>query len=58
MDRARFESRIILTYDNFDNTTAYRFELSSQVIDRQNGGSLNGSFDLYLQDSRKVLVSV
>ncbi|AXT19456.1 TonB-dependent receptor [Flavobacteriaceae bacterium AU392] len=43
--------RIILTFDNFDNTTAYGIELSSNYRPVK-WWSLNASFDLYSQTQR------
>lgn len=43
----------ILTFDNFDNTTAYGVELSSNYRPTK-WWSLNGSFDLYSQEQRGV----
>ncbi|GGD25874.1 outer membrane beta-barrel family protein [Hyunsoonleella pacifica] len=43
----------ILTFDNFDNTTAYGVELSSNYRPTK-WWSLNGSFDLYSQEQRGI----
>ena len=52
IDRADL-NRIILTFDNFDNTTAYGIELSSNYRSTQ-WWSINGSFDLYSQTQRSI----
>ncbi len=44
-------SKIILTYDNFDNTSAYGMELSVNYKPTK-WWSINGSFDLYHQTNR------
>ncbi|GAB1856314.1 outer membrane beta-barrel family protein [Flavobacteriaceae bacterium MHTCC 0001] len=43
----------ILTFDNFDNTTAYGIELSSNYRPTK-WWSLNGSFDLYSQEQKGI----
>lgn len=52
VDRADL-NRIILTFDNFDNTTAYGIELSSNYRPTK-WWSLNGSFDLYAQTQKSI----
>mgnify|MGYP000250576487 CR=1 FL=1 len=47
VDRADL-NRIILTFDNFDNTSAYGFELSTNYRPTK-WWSINGSFDFYSQ---------
>jgi iron complex outermembrane receptor protein len=47
IDRTDF-NKVILTYDNFDNTSAYGFEISSNYKPT-NWWSFNASFDLYSQ---------
>src|SRR5690606_20891440 len=47
IDRLDF-NKSILTYDNFDSTTAYGIEISSNFRPTK-WWSLNGSFDLYAQ---------
>ncbi|PQV46592.1 outer membrane receptor protein involved in Fe transport [Jejuia pallidilutea] len=47
----------ILTYDNFDNTTAYGIELSSNYSPTK-WWSLNGSFDLYSQEQQGVTETI
>ena len=44
---------VILSYDNFDNTTAYGIELSSNYRPTK-WWSLNGSFDLYSQEQTGI----
>ena len=46
-------NKVILTYDNFDNTTAYGVELSSNYRPTK-WWSLNGSFDLYNQTQKGI----
>ncbi|SFD31621.1 outer membrane beta-barrel family protein [Algibacter pectinivorans] len=43
-----------LSYDNFDNTTAYGFELSTNYRPTK-WWSLNGSFDLYSQKQQGII---
>lgn len=43
--------KLILTYDNFDNTSAYGFELSTNYRPTK-WWSINGSFDLFSQTQR------
>ena len=54
IDRSDLSSnRIILTYNNFQNTTAYGFELSSNYRPTK-WWSLNASFDLYSQNQKGI----
>ena len=54
IDRSDLSSnRIILTYDNFQNTTAYGFELSSSYRPTK-WWSINASFDLYSQNQKGI----
>jgi len=46
-------NKVILTYDNFDNTSAYGVELSSNYRPTK-WWSLNGSFDLYNQTQKGI----
>ena len=46
-------NRIILTFDNFENTSAYGFELSSNYRPTK-WWSLNASFDLYSQTQKGI----
>ncbi|GAA4269726.1 TonB-dependent receptor domain-containing protein [Hyunsoonleella aestuarii] len=46
-------NRFILTFDNFDNTTAYGFELSSNYRPTK-WWSFNASFDLYSQTQKGI----
>jgi len=46
-------NRIILTFDNFDNTTAYGIEINSNYRPTK-WWSLNGSFDLYSQTQKSI----
>jgi len=46
-------NKVILTYDNFDNTTAYGVELSSNYRPTK-WWSLNTSFDLYNQTQKGI----
>lgn len=46
-------NRIILTFDNFDNTTAYGVEVSSNYRPTK-WWSINGSFDLYSQTQKSI----
>jgi len=58
IDRADLTSnRIILTYDNFDNTSAYGFELSSNYKPTK-WWSFNTSFDLYSQTQKGIAESI
>ena len=52
VDRADF-SRLILTDDNFENTSSYGFELSTNYRPTA-WWSLNGSFDLYSQNQKSI----
>ncbi|GAA3626808.1 outer membrane beta-barrel family protein [Flavivirga jejuensis] len=54
VDRSDLASnRIILTHDNFENTSAYGFELSSNYKPTK-WWSLNTSFDLYSQTQKGI----
>ncbi len=46
-------NRIILTWDNFDNTSAFGFELTSSYRPTK-WWSINGSFDLYSQTQKGI----
>ena len=46
-------NKVILTYDNFDNTSAYGVELSSNYRPAK-WWSLNASFDLYNQTQKGI----
>jgi outer membrane receptor protein involved in Fe transport len=46
-------NRIILSYDNFDNTTAFGIEFSSSYRPTK-WWSINGSFDLYSQTQKSI----
>ena len=50
-------NKIILTYDNFDNTSAYGFEFSTNYRPTK-WWSINGSFDLYSQTQRGLTESL
>ncbi|MEZ4796056.1 MAG: outer membrane beta-barrel family protein [Flavobacteriaceae bacterium] len=52
VDRADF-NRLILTDDNFNNTSSYGFELSSNYRPTK-WWSLNASFDLYSQTQKSI----
>lgn len=52
VDRLDF-NRLILTFDNFDSTDAYGFELSGNYKFTQ-WWSLNGSFDFYSQTQKGI----
>ncbi len=52
VDRLDF-NRLILTFDNFDNTFAYGFELSTNYKPTK-WWSINGSFDLFSQTQRGI----
>ncbi len=52
VDRADY-NRLILTDDNFDNTSSYGFELSTNYRPVK-WWSLNGSFDLYSQTQKSI----
>lgn len=54
IDRSDLNSnRVILTYDNFSNTNAYGFELSSNYRPTK-WWSFNASFDLYSQTQKGI----
>lgn len=54
VDRTDVNSgRLILTHDNFDDTTAFGFELSTNYRPT-NWWSINGSFDLYTQKQKGI----
>lgn len=54
VDRSDVNSgRIILTHDNFDDTSAYGFEVTTNYRPT-NWWSLNGSFDLYSQTQKGI----
>lgn len=54
IDRSDITSnRVILTYDNFNNTSAYGFELSSNYRPTK-WWSFNASFDLYSQNQKGI----
>ena len=46
-------NRIILTYDNFNNTTAYGLEVSSNYKPTK-WWSINGSFDMFSQTQKSI----
>lgn len=46
-------NRLLLTFDNFNNTSAYGYELSSNYRPTK-WWSLNGSFDIYLQTQKSI----
>jgi iron complex outermembrane receptor protein len=50
-------NKSILSFDNFDNTTAYGFELSSNYKPT-NWWSLNASFDLYSRKQKGIVESL
>ena len=50
-------NKIILTFDNFDNTSAYGFEFSTNYRPTK-WWSINGSFDLFSQTQRGVTESL
>ena len=52
IDRADF-NRLILTDDNFDNTSSYGFEVTTNYRPTT-WWSLNGSFDLYSQTQKSI----
>ncbi|MEM8765385.1 MAG: outer membrane beta-barrel family protein [Bacteroidota bacterium] len=56
VDRLDF-NKLILTYDNFDNTSAYGFELSVNYKPTK-WWSINGSFDLFSQTQRGITESL
>lgn len=54
IDRTEISSgRVILTHDNFDNTTAYGVEVSSNYRPTS-WWNINGSFDLYSQTMKGI----
>jgi outer membrane receptor protein involved in Fe transport len=53
VDRTDIKNKVILTHDNFDNTTAYGVELSSNYK-LTKWWSFNASFDLYNQTQKGV----
>lgn len=58
IDRTDINSgRVILTHDNFDNTTAYGMELSSNYKPTK-WWSINSSFDLYSQVQKGIAESL
>lgn len=56
VDRLDF-NKLILTFDNFDNTSAYGFELSSNYRPAK-WWNINGSFDFYSQTQRGITESL
>ncbi|WP_190811509.1 TonB-dependent receptor [Flagellimonas sp. S3867] len=56
VDRLDF-NKLILTFDNFDNTSAYGFELSTNYKATK-WWSINGSFDFYSQTQRGITESL
>lgn len=56
VDRLDF-NRLILTFDNFDNTSAYGFEVSGNYKPTK-WWSINGSFDFYSQTQRGITESL
>ncbi len=56
VDRLDF-NRLILTFDNFDNTSAYGFEVSSNYKPTK-WWSINGSFDFFSQTQRGITESL
>ncbi|WP_097047513.1 outer membrane beta-barrel family protein [Flagellimonas pacifica] len=56
VDRLDF-NKLILTFDNFDNTSAYGFELSTNYKPVK-WWSINGSFDFYSQTQRGITESL
>ncbi|MGX1930875.1 TonB-dependent receptor domain-containing protein [Flagellimonas sp. 2504JD4-2] len=56
VDRLDF-NKLILTFDNFDNTSAYGFELSTNYKPIK-WWSINGSFDFYSQTQRGITESL
>ena len=50
-------NKLILTYDNFDNTSAYGLEVSGNYKPTK-WWSINGSFDLYSQTQRGITESL
>ncbi len=56
VDRLDF-NKLILSFDNFDNTSAYGFEVSTNYKPTKWWG-INGSFDLYSQTQRGITESL
>jgi len=56
VDRLDF-NKIILTFDNFDETSAYGFELSSNYRPAK-WWNINGSFDIFSQTNRGITESI
>lgn len=56
VDRLDF-NKLILTFDNFNNTSAYGFELSTNYKPTK-WWSINGSFDLFSQTQRGITESL
>ncbi|WP_420321935.1 TonB-dependent receptor domain-containing protein [Flagellimonas sp.] len=56
VDRLDF-NKLILTFDNFDNTSAYGFEFSSNYKPTK-WWNINGSFDFYSQTQRGITESL
>ncbi len=56
VDRLDF-NKLILTFDNFDNTSAYGFEVSTNYKPTK-WWSINGSFDFYTQTQRGITESL
>ncbi|MEM9648659.1 MAG: outer membrane beta-barrel family protein [Bacteroidota bacterium] len=56
VDRLDF-NRLILTFDNFDNTSAYGFEVSTNYRPAK-WWNINGSFDFYSQTQRGITESL
>ncbi|TYA71371.1 outer membrane beta-barrel protein [Seonamhaeicola marinus] len=58
IDRSDVTSgRVILTHDNFDNTSAYGFELSTNYRPTK-WWFINGSFDLYSQTQKGIAENI
>jgi outer membrane receptor protein involved in Fe transport len=53
VDRTDIENKVILSHDNFDNTSAYGVELSSNYKPAK-WWSFNASFDLYNQTQKGI----
>ena len=53
VDRTDIENKVILTHDNFDSTSAYGIELSSNYRPTK-WWSFNASFDLYNQTQKGI----
>lgn len=56
VDRLDF-NKLILTFDNFDNTSAYGFEISTNYKPTK-WWNINGSFDLFNQTQRGITESL